>query len=28
MNIALLRGRTNLTTREWVQSLGTILGRC
>ena len=28
MNIVLLRGRTDLTTRVWVWSLDTILGRC
>ena len=28
MNIAPLRGMIDLTTRVWVRSLGTILGRC
>lgn len=28
MNIAPLRGRIDLSTKVWVQSLGSNLGRC
>ena len=28
MNIVPLHERTDLTTRVWIRSLGTVLGRC